>query len=115
MDNSKWMNYVAVNCHKDYEVEVFEDAKDATHVECDFFFAKGVSLMYAFQDEETMCNTLKNKRLAVFDYTFSKEEKMLKEEIEKLKETVGRYTEPYEIGSIEGEARDPYGGLVRTE
>ena len=47
--------------------------------------------------------------------TNAKEEKMLKEEIEKLKETVGRYTEPYEIGSIEGEARDPYGGLVRTE
>ena len=47
--------------------------------------------------------------------TNAKEEKMLKEEIEKLKETVARYTEPYEIGSIEGEARDPYGGLVRTE
>lgn len=74
VDNSKWMNYVAVNCHKDYEVEVFEDAKDAAHVECDFFFAKGVSLMYAYQDEESMCNMLKKARLAVFDYTFSKEE-----------------------------------------
>ena len=43
------------------------------------------------------------------------EEKALEEEIERLKKTVARYTEPYEIGSIEGEARDPYGGLVRTE
>ena len=43
------------------------------------------------------------------------EEKALEEEIERLKKTVarerqsggGRYTEPYEIGSIEGESRDP--------
>ena len=41
--------------------------------------------------------------------------KYIPEEIERLKKTVARYTEPYEIGSIEGEARDPYGGLVRTE
>jgi len=71
VDNSQWMNFAAVNCHKDYEVEVFEDAKDATHVKSDFFFAKGVSLMYAYQDEESMCNMLKNTRLAVFDYTFA--------------------------------------------
>jgi len=76
VDNSKWMNYVAVNCHKDYKVQVFEDAKDASHVKCDFFFAKGVSLMYAYQDEESMCNMLKNTRLAVFDYTFSKKGKI---------------------------------------
>ena len=35
------------------------------------------------------------------------EEKALEEEINRLKETVARYTEPYEIGSIEGESRDP--------
>ena len=35
------------------------------------------------------------------------EEKALEEEIERLKKTVARYTEPYEIGSIEGEAREP--------
>ena len=34
------------------------------------------------------------------------EEKALEEEIERLKKTVARYTEPYEIGSIEGEYRE---------
>ena len=49
------------------------------------------------------------------------EEKALEEEIERLKKTVarerqsggGRYTEPYEIGSIEGESRDADGGSVK--
>ena len=49
------------------------------------------------------------------------EEKALEEDIKRLKKTVarerqsggGRYTEPYEIGSIEGESRDPsYGEPV---
>ena len=31
---------------------------------------------------------------------------MNQEDIEKLKKTVARYTEPYEIGSIEGEYRE---------
>ena len=41
------------------------------------------------------------------------EEKALEEEIERLKKTVARYTEPYEIGSIEGESRDADGGKVK--
>ena len=41
------------------------------------------------------------------------EEKALEEEIERLKKTVARYTEPYEIGSIEGESRDTDGGSVK--
>ncbi len=77
VDNSKWMNYVAMNCHSNYVVEVYEDVKDATHVECDLFFAKGISLMYAYMDEESMCNMLKKTRLAIFDYTFSMGELIL--------------------------------------
>ena len=41
------------------------------------------------------------------------EEKALEEEIERLKKTGARYTEPYEIGSIEGESRDTDGGSVK--
>ena len=43
-----------------------------------------------------------------------KEEKALEEEIERLKKTIALdYTEPYEIGSIEGESRDADGGKVK--
>ena len=67
------MNRVAVNCHSNYKVPVYEDVERAGQVECDFFFAKGVSLMYAYSDEEAMCEMLTKTRLAVFDYTFARE------------------------------------------
>ncbi len=71
VDNSKWMNAVAEYTHEQYNLKLWEDVKDAEGVECDLFFAKGVSLMYAFQDEDAMCDVLKNSKLAIFDYTFS--------------------------------------------
>ena len=46
-------------------------------MECDFFFAKGVSLMYAYSEEEAMCEMLTKTRLAVFDYTFANGERIV--------------------------------------
>lgn len=76
VDNSKWMNAAAKYTHEQYNIKLWESVKDADVVKCDLFFAKGVSLMYAFEDEESMCNVLKNSRIAIFDYTFSLGEKI---------------------------------------
>lgn len=71
IDNSKWMNAAALYTHEQYDVQLWESAKESGTVPCDLFFAKGVSLMYVYQDEETMCDAIKNSRIAIFDYTFS--------------------------------------------
>jgi hypothetical protein len=71
VDNSEWMNAAAEYTHPEYNLKVWEDVKSADLVECDLFFAKGVSLMYAYHDEESMCEVLKNSKIALFDYTFS--------------------------------------------
>lgn len=71
VDNSRWMNEVASYTHEQYDVKLFDNVKKANHVKSDLFFAKGVSLMYAYTDEQAMCNTLKKSKLALFDYTFS--------------------------------------------
>ena len=71
IDNSKWMNAAAKYTHEQYNIKLWESVKEADEVKCDLFFAKGVSLMYAFEDEETMCNILKNSKISIFDYTFS--------------------------------------------
>ena len=76
VDNSKWMNAVAEYTHEKYDVKLWEDVKDAKTVETDLFFAKGVSLMYAFSDEESMCDVLKKSKISIFDYTFSKKDKI---------------------------------------
>ncbi len=68
VDNSGMMNTVASYLYKDYKLALFEEK---AIVPCDLFFAKGVSLLYAFEDEETFCNIIKQSRMAVFDYTFS--------------------------------------------
>jgi hypothetical protein len=71
VDNSEWMNAAALYTHESYDVSVWEHTKEAEGVASDLFFAKGVSLMYAYQDEETMCRAIRNSRIALFDYTFS--------------------------------------------
>ncbi len=76
IDNSKWMNAVAVYAHEQYDIKLWESAKELGPVKCDLFFAKGVSLMYIYDNEESMCNALKNSKIAIFDYTFSLKEKV---------------------------------------
>jgi len=71
IDNSKWMNAVAMYTHETYDVKIWESAGEAEDVKADLFFAKGVSLMYIYEDEETMCESIKNSKIAIFDYTFS--------------------------------------------
>lgn len=71
IDNSKWMNAAALYTHEKYDLTLWESAKESGAVSSDLFFAKGVSLMYIYQDEETMCSAVKNSRIAIFDYTFS--------------------------------------------
>ena len=41
------------------------------HYTCDLFFAKGVSLLYAIDNEALFCDVLAMSRIAVFDYTFA--------------------------------------------
>lgn len=76
IDNSDMMNTVASFLYKDYKLELF---KEKVIIPCGLFFAKGVSLLYAFKDEELFCNILKNAKLCVFDYTFSLKENLIKD------------------------------------
>lgn len=71
IDNSRWMNAAALYTHEQYDVKLWESTEESGNVQCDLFFAKGVSLMYVYQDEETMCDAIKNSKIAIFDYTFS--------------------------------------------
>lgn len=75
IDNSKWMNAAALYTHETYDVKLRESVEDSGTVPCDLFFAKGVSLMYIYQDEEAMCAAIKNSKIAIFDYTFSLQDK----------------------------------------
>lgn len=72
VDNSTWMNEVARYTHEQYKLKLFYNPKDAGGLKSDLFFAKGVSLMYAFADAKSLCRALQNSRLALFDYTFSR-------------------------------------------
>ena len=75
-DNSDMMNAIAKYLHEGYELDVF---KNISIVPCDLFFAKGISLLYVFKDEQLLCNVLKNARIAVFDYTFSRGNEPIKD------------------------------------
>lgn len=68
IDNSKMMNTVALYLHPNYKLKLFEEK---AVYPCDLFFAKGVSILYAFDDEQLFCDILKKSRIAIFDYTFS--------------------------------------------
>ena len=78
VDNSRMMNTVAYYIHPSYKLALFEEK---AVIPCDLFFAKGVSLLYAFEDEGLFCNILKNSRLAIFDYTFSLKKESVKDVI----------------------------------
>jgi len=68
VDNSAFMNAMATSTHEGYDIRL---ATTARAVACDLFFAKGVSLLYAIDNESLFCDVLANSRLAVFDYTFA--------------------------------------------
>ena len=76
VDNSDMMNTIASFLYKDYKLALF---KEKAIIPCDLFFAKGVSLLYAFEDEKLFCNILKKSKLAIFDYTFSLKENSIKD------------------------------------
>ena len=73
VDNSHFMNAMARYTHEDYDISLSETARVLS---CDVFFAKGVSLLYALEDESLFCDVLAGSRLAIFDYTFSRGEKI---------------------------------------
>ena len=73
VDNSLFMNQMARYTHQDYELTLRDTARP---VACDLFFAKGVSLLYAIDDEAMLCDVLNSSRIAIFDYTFSREQKV---------------------------------------
>lgn len=68
VDNSDIMNFGASVIHNNYYLKLYEKIK---LVKCDLFFAKGVSLLYAFSDEKLFCDVLKKSKISIFDYTFS--------------------------------------------
>lgn len=68
VDNSTFMNAMAQSTHEGYDVRL---ATTARPIECDLFFAKGVSLLYAIDHEALFCDVLAGSRLAIFDYTFA--------------------------------------------
>lgn len=76
VDNSDMMNAGAEYLHEGYKLSVF---KDIRILPCDLFFAKGISLLYALEDEELLCDILKESRIAIFDYTFSKSPDSIKD------------------------------------
>lgn len=76
VDNSAMMNAVASYLHKDYKLALF---KENVIIPCDLFFAKGVSLLYAFEEEQLFCDILKKSRIAIFDYTFSLRDSPIKD------------------------------------
>jgi hypothetical protein len=73
VDNSIFMNSMARYTHPEYDLHLEEKARP---IACDLFFAKGVSLLYAVDNEELFCNVLAKSRVAVFDYTFSRGKKL---------------------------------------
>ncbi|MCK5282788.1 MAG: hypothetical protein KAK00_05245 [Nanoarchaeota archaeon] len=73
VDNSKMMNHVAKYIHHGYDIKLYEGK---TKIECDVFFAKGVSILYAFENEEIFCSTLLDSKISIFDYTFSTKDKL---------------------------------------
>lgn len=73
VDNSRFMNAMALYTHEGYDIHLSETALP---VECDLFFAKGVSLLYAVHDEALFSDILKASRIAVFDYTFARDGKV---------------------------------------
>ena len=68
VDNSDMMNLVATYMHEGYKLKLYKKIKI---VKCNLFFAKGVSLLYIFDDEKFFSRVLKNSKIAIFDYTFS--------------------------------------------
>lgn len=68
VDNSDMINHVASYTHGGYKLKLYKTIKI---VKCNLFFAKGVSLLYSFNDEQLFCSVLKNSDIAIFDYTFS--------------------------------------------
>jgi len=65
IDNSKWMNAAAEYTHEQYNIQLWESAKESGAFPCDLFFAKGVSLMYVYADEESMCEAIKNSKIGL--------------------------------------------------
>jgi hypothetical protein len=69
VDNSNFMNRMASYTHEGYDIHV---AATVSPVPCDLLFAKGVSLLYAVDSEALFGDVLANSRIAIFDYTFSR-------------------------------------------
>lgn len=69
VDNSRFMNAMALYTHEGYDIRLSESASP---IACDLFFAKGVSLLYAIDDETLFSDILKASRIAIFDYTFAR-------------------------------------------
>ena len=73
VDNSRFMNAMALYTHEGYDIHLSETT---AAVPCDLFFAKGVSLLYAIDNEALLSDVLKASRIAIFDYTFVRDRRV---------------------------------------
>lgn len=70
IDNSEFLNGVARHINNKYQMELFTQLPSGG-VECDVFFAKGVSLLYAIENVQALTSILQSSELALFDYSLS--------------------------------------------
>ena len=64
---------MALYTHEGYDIHLSETT---AAVPCDLFFAKGVSLLYAIDNEALLSDVLKASRIAIFDYTFVRDRRV---------------------------------------
>ena len=70
IDNSTYMNDLAVLSHPEHKIYVTKEIKELK-VDTDTFFAKGISLLYAIRQPEELIDIINRNKISVFDYSFS--------------------------------------------
>ncbi|OFX67893.1 MAG: hypothetical protein A2X12_07355 [Bacteroidetes bacterium GWE2_29_8] len=75
VDISEMLNIVAAKLHSDYKLQLYDNLQEMYNHNPGVFFAKGVTLLYAFDNGSDMYKTITNSNLAIFDYSFSLNEK----------------------------------------
>lgn len=70
IDNSFYMNDLAILSHPDHKIHVRNSIKEL-QVNTAVFFAKGISLLYAIRKPEELIDIIDRNKICVFDYSFS--------------------------------------------
>ena len=70
VDISEMFNELSIMLHKDLDVKTSLDTSILPKV-VDVFFSKGITLLYAIRDVNSLFKTINSGRLSIFDYSFS--------------------------------------------